>query len=387
MADKTKPLDAERASLRSSGYSEAEISQILIARAVGGQSHPAGAQGALSNVLSSIVAIGGHARALVPTFRSDFTVIFSRTAPVGARIGSTFTLMLKLAVIAVLAYAGWQEWQQHIISATTIAASEARKRQAEECSARAKAIEDVLLPTEINMAREKLRVECDPDGVARRQQCDRNLKKLLDDIDHWDISDPDGKSGIEHRIATHSDTSCSMVRREKNEAERHLAAYLTRAKPPSKDAEQRELARQYAEVKDLHDKGNFPFAFSAAQKLGDAAESFETKQGGTVGPVTANALVLLAWEGLFAQRYADSLVAAERSIKLNPRNLLPIVMQAHALMFLGRDQQAKAIYLAHKNDVLRDKPWKLAIAEDFAALRSANLKRPLMEDVQAALSR
>jgi hypothetical protein len=56
------PLDAERERLRKEGYTEAEISQILIGNAVGGgapRSHAFLPQGVLSSVLGSVVAVGG----------------------------------------------------------------------------------------------------------------------------------------------------------------------------------------------------------------------------------------------------------------------------------------------------------------------------------------
>lgn len=96
--------------------------------------------GVMSNALSSIVAVAGHARALVPTFRADFVTVFSPDAQLGARVGAFVSLVMKLAVIAILAYAGLQEWKQHIISNTAIADAEARKRHAEECQARLKVL-------------------------------------------------------------------------------------------------------------------------------------------------------------------------------------------------------------------------------------------------------
>ena len=135
------PLDAERERLRKAGYTDAEVSQILITRAASQQ--PAGiGQGAMSNVLSSILGVASHARALIPTFRKDVETVFNGAATASARAGATASLAVKAIVIIVLGYAAWQEWQQHIIYATQIAESQARKIRAEECSARVKALVD-----------------------------------------------------------------------------------------------------------------------------------------------------------------------------------------------------------------------------------------------------
>ena len=134
------PLDAERARLRSAGYTDAEISHILTQREIGASPQPAGAgQGVMSNVLSSIVAVASHARAVLPTFRKDVATVFDGAATTSARAGATASLAVKAVVVLVLGYAAWQEWNQHIISATTIAFENAKKAKAEATEAEIKA--------------------------------------------------------------------------------------------------------------------------------------------------------------------------------------------------------------------------------------------------------
>jgi len=132
------PLDAERARLREAGYTDAEVSQILIARA---SQQPAGAagQGVMSNVLSSILAVGSHARAVIPSFRKDVATIFDGAATASARAGATASLIVKAVVILVLGYAAWQEWSQHIIYSPEIAAQNAEKAKWEAIEAKTKA--------------------------------------------------------------------------------------------------------------------------------------------------------------------------------------------------------------------------------------------------------
>src|SRR5580704_14302969 len=124
-------LDAERARLRSAGYTDAEISQILIASA--SQQPAATGQGALSNILSSILGVASHARALIPTFRKDVATVFDGGATASARAGAAASLAVKTIVVIVLGYAAWQEWQQHIISATTTAQYQAIRSKADAC--------------------------------------------------------------------------------------------------------------------------------------------------------------------------------------------------------------------------------------------------------------
>jgi hypothetical protein len=126
------PLDAERARLREAGYTDAEVSQILIARASAASQQPAAAgQGVMSNALSSLVGVASHARAVIPSFRKDVATMFDGAATASARAGATASLLVKAVVILVLGYAAWQEWNQHIISGTEIARQQAIKAKAE----------------------------------------------------------------------------------------------------------------------------------------------------------------------------------------------------------------------------------------------------------------
>jgi hypothetical protein len=127
-------LDAERARLRSAGYTDAEISQILIARA---SPQPAAAgQGALSNALSSIVAVASHARAIIPNLRKDVATMFDGAAAASARAGATASLAVKAIVILVLGYAAWQEWKIHIIYASEQSEAEAFIKHQQACASK-----------------------------------------------------------------------------------------------------------------------------------------------------------------------------------------------------------------------------------------------------------
>jgi hypothetical protein len=144
------PLDAERARLRSAGYTDTEISQILIAREMAGSQQPAGAtgQGVMSSVLSSLVAVASYARSIVPSFRKDAATMLDRAAPASARAGATASLMVKIIVVGVLAYAAWQEWQQHIIYATETAAAQAEEIKIEVRAMKINGLDAVPLSNE-----------------------------------------------------------------------------------------------------------------------------------------------------------------------------------------------------------------------------------------------
>jgi TPR repeat protein len=52
------------------------------------------------------------------------------------------------------------------------------------------------------------------------------------------------------------------------------------------------------------------------------------------------------------------------------------------LMMLGRTEEAKAVYLAHKGEALQGKTWEMVVADDFAKLRAAGITHPLMGDIE-----
>ncbi len=128
----SNPLAAERERLRQVGYTEAEISQIMVARAVGGgASHQALPQGMLSSVLGSLVAVGGYVAGLFTTIRHDVTTMLDASSKASARSGAFVSLLFKAVVIGVLGFAAWQEWQIHVVNAPITAAAQAQKAAAE----------------------------------------------------------------------------------------------------------------------------------------------------------------------------------------------------------------------------------------------------------------
>jgi hypothetical protein len=117
-AAKPSPLDAERERLRKEGYTKAEISQILIARASAPAQAPGAAgqtasPGLYSGMLAGVGAAMSYARIVLPTLR-DLVKIFDRGVSPIRRIELTFFLALKIVAIAAIAYAVKQEWDQHI---------------------------------------------------------------------------------------------------------------------------------------------------------------------------------------------------------------------------------------------------------------------------------
>lgn len=141
----TNPLAAERERLRKEGYTEAEISQILIARATVQQTPAAGGAGslgtgAMSGTLANVGAALAYGRSFLPTLRGDLVKMFDSALSPVRRVEATLFLALKIVVIAAIAYAVKQEWQQHINSAPALAGLQVEKTRSDLCIARADAM-------------------------------------------------------------------------------------------------------------------------------------------------------------------------------------------------------------------------------------------------------
>jgi uncharacterized protein len=134
--------------------------------------------------------------------------------------------------------------------------------------------------------------------------------------------------------------------------------------------------------------GRYAKALQLQESLAVEVEAVETKREGKPGEETAEALLPVAWYALFAREFRKALVVAGRAHALLPDNLAIETNRAHALMFLGRGKESKALYLAYKGKPLSKqdaKLWERVIAEDFAELRKAGLRRPMMADIEKEL--
>jgi TPR repeat protein len=128
--------------------------------------------------------------------------------------------------------------------------------------------------------------------------------------------------------------------------------------------------------------------YSEAQQLEEALahkiETRETEREGKPGGETAQALNSIAWYALLARDYGSALAAAERAHAILPADLIVDTNLAHALMLLGREKEAEALYLSHRGERLSkadSRLWESAVAEDFAALQKAGVTDPMMTDI------
>jgi len=125
-------------------------------------------------------------------------------------------------------------------------------------------------------------------------------------------------------------------------------------------------------------------------KAAVAIEAEESKSAGAPGAQTAVALADVTWSALFVKDFDGALAAAERGHRLDPHNLIVEGNHAHALMFLNRTDEARALYLSHRDEPIAEgdkRTWRQAVLDGFAQFRKAGLTHPLMAEIEAAFAR
>ena len=94
---------------------------------------------------------------------------------------------------------------------------------------------------------------------------------------------------------------------------------------------------------------------------------------------TVLAYQVLAWEQLTSRDFADALASSDEEIKLDPSHLLGQEERAFALLLLGRNQEAEAIFLGNggkKMDPTSNSIWDDSVFGDYAALRKEGVTSP-----------
>ena len=147
-------------------------------------------------------------------------------------------------------------------------------------------------------------------------------------------------------------------------------------------------ALEQLSIKELAAAGRYAEALQLQEDLAAKVEAVEAEREGKPGEETAQALTGVAWLALFTREFTKALAVADRAHALLPNDLVIETNRAHALMFLKRGKESKALYLAHKGKPVSaqdDKLWERVIAEDFAELRKWGLTHPMMAGIEKEL--
>jgi len=97
---------------------------------------------------------------------------------------------------------------------------------------------------------------------------------------------------------------------------------------------------------------------------------------------------LAAWNVVLTSDFALAIDATDQAIALAPQATWLYAIRAHALMFLGRIDEARALYLMYRGEknVMAGKSWDAVILEGFAVFKKAGLTSPLMDEIERQFS-
>jgi tetratricopeptide (TPR) repeat protein len=147
--------------------------------------------------------------------------------------------------------------------------------------------------------------------------------------------------------------------------------------------ESRRSLVEYDHAQDLADQ-----ALRRQLDLAAQVEKVEIERDGKAGLKTASELSNVSWRALFARDFNTAIAAADRAWSLNSDNIIPLGNKAHALMFLGREDEARALYLAYRGKPLApgdSRLWERAAVDDFAEFRDAGLTHRMMSEIEKEL--
>ena len=128
-------------------------------------------------------------------------------------------------------------------------------------------------------------------------------------------------------------------------------------------------------------------ALALQQGILQDTEAHETGSAGRAGPETAYALGAAAWYALYAREFDLALRYAEQALALEPEVAWIRLHRAHALLCLGRQDEARLIYASSAPvEVLSSSriPAVAGIANDFRQLRLAGISLPTMSEIEAS---
>ncbi len=97
---------------------------------------------------------------------------------------------------------------------------------------------------------------------------------------------------------------------------------------------------------------------------------------------TAGAYGDFADAALKAGDFRIALEAAELGILFGPEKIWITMDRAHALMFLGRTEEARTRYLANHGKKIDQGSWDDLVVADFRIFRQLGLERPLMSEIE-----
>jgi tetratricopeptide (TPR) repeat protein len=130
-------------------------------------------------------------------------------------------------------------------------------------------------------------------------------------------------------------------------------------------------------------------AYVAARDGAAATRAVEEKNAEAAGWLKSSVakIGLLANAMLIARDFSGALAALDQATPAAPEQNWLDLVRAACLMFLGRADEARALYDKHRGEkTYGGKTWEAAARESFANLRAKGLTNPLMDEIEASFA-
>jgi tetratricopeptide (TPR) repeat protein len=160
------------------------------------------------------------------------------------------------------------------------------------------------------------------------------------------------------------------------------------AKEPGNTLWQRDLANSDEYISDvLLAQGDLAGALASYRDSLAIRKTLAAKEPGNTEwqRDLAKSLGSLSFILLFNRHPEEALNCAREALALDPSALWVETNRAHALLFLGRFDEAKAIYLANKDKKVQNQIFAAAVRNDFTQFRKSGINIPAMKDIEALL--
>ncbi len=103
---------------------------------------------------------------------------------------------------------------------------------------------------------------------------------------------------------------------------------------------------------------------------------------------TGDKMGTLAFYFVLMHDYQSALDGADGAMAAFPDLTWVNINRAHALMFLGRLDEARMIFLGHRGEIINgNELWETSVRTDFESMRRAGLNHPLMDEVELAFAK
>ena len=130
-------------------------------------------------------------------------------------------------------------------------------------------------------------------------------------------------------------------------------------------------------------------AYVRARDAAAAALARDGKDAAAAGELESSVakIGLLADAMLIARDFSGALAALDQAAPAAPEQNWLDLVRAACLMFLGRADDARALYEKHRGEkTYGGRTWEAAARESFANLRAKGLTNPLMDEVEASFA-